>query len=407
MFSTYTAIEAIAAGIAVVVALVASPVVASQAEFAECRADLQQQARTAGISEHTVNAVLAQVQYVERVIELDRQQPEFSQTFADYFSRRVTSTRVEKGRELLLEHAELLDRVQRRTGVPAHYLVAFWGLETNFGSFFGNMPAADSLATLACDKRRSRYFTGELMAALQILDSGDIGIEQMVGSWAGALGHVQFMPSTFLKYAVDEDGDGRRDLWGSVPDAMASAGNFLQQLGWVRALRWGREVRLPENFDFSLIGRDKKRPLTQWLEIGVTNAFGDPLPPLTLSAAVLLPAGHQGPAFLTYRNFDVIMGWNRSEHYALAVGRLADRIAGAGRLIRPLPDDGVRLARADVIRLQSELNALGFALGNPDGILGPATRGALSRFQHTNGLVADGHLDQQLIDAISAAVADN
>ncbi|MCZ6709652.1 MAG: lytic murein transglycosylase [Gammaproteobacteria bacterium] len=377
---------------------------AGQSEFAECRSDLQQQARTAGISDHTVNEVLAQVQYVERVIELDRQQPEFSQTFADYFSRRVTPARVEKGRELLVEHGELLARVQQRTGVPSHYLVAFWGLETNFGSFFGNMPAPDSLATLACDERRSRYFTGELIAALQILDSGDIGIEQMVGSWAGALGHVQFMPSTFLKYAVDEDGDGRRDLWGSVPDAMASAGNFLQQLGWVRALRWGREVRLPENFDFSLIGREKKRPLTQWVEIGVTNAFGDRLPPLNLSAAVLLPAGHQGPAFLTYRNFDVIMGWNRSEHYALAVGRLADRIAGAGRLIRPLPDDGVRLARADVIRLQSELNALGFALGAPDGILGPATRGALSRFQHSSGLVADGHLDQELIDAVSAAV---
>ncbi len=396
----------IATGIGVVVALVSSPVIAGQSEFAECRIDLQQQARTAGISDHTVNEVLAQVQYVERVIELDRQQPEFSQTFADYFSRRVTSARVAKGRELLAEHGELLTRVQQRTGVPSHYLVAFWGLETNFGSFFGNMPAADSLATLACDERRSRYFTGELMAALQILDSGDIGIEQMVGSWAGALGHVQFMPSTFLEYAVDEDGDGRRDLWGSVPDAMASAGNFLQQLGWVRGLRWGREVRIPENFDFSLIGREKKRPLTQWIEIGVTNAFGDPLPPLSLSAAVLLPAGHQGPAFLTYRNFDVIMGWNRSEHYALAVGRLADRIAGAGRLMRPLPEDGVRLARADVIRLQSELDALGFALGNPDGILGPATRGALSRFQHSNGLVADGHLDQELIDAISAAIAN-
>ncbi len=393
----------IATGIGVVVALVSSPVIAGQSEFAECRSDLQQQARTAGISDHTVNEVLAQVQYVERVIELDRQQPEFTQTFADYFSRRVTPVRVEKGRALLVEHRELLDRVQRRTGVPAHYLLAFWGLETNFGSFFGNMPAPDALATLACDERRSRFFTGELMAALQILDSGDISLEQMVGSWAGALGHVQFMPSTFLKYAVDEDGDGRRDLWGSVPDAMASAGNFLQQLGWVPALRWGREVRLPGNFDFSLTGRNNERPLTRWIEIGITNAFGDPLPPLNLPAAVLLPAGHLGPAFLTYQNFRVIMGWNRSEYYALAVGHLADRIAGAGRLIRPLPDDGVRLARADVIRLQSELNALGFALGAPDGILGPATRGALGRFQHSNGLVADGHLDQELIDAIGAA----
>ena len=181
-------ISLLATGIGVVVALVSSTVVASQSQFAECVGELQQQARSAGISERTVNEVLAEVQFVERVIELDRQQPEFSQTFSDYFSRRVTSARVEKGRALLVEHRDLLDRVQRRTGVPAHYLVAFWGLETNFGSFFGNMPAADSLATLACDERRSRFFTRELMAALQILDSGDIGVEQMVGSWAGALG---------------------------------------------------------------------------------------------------------------------------------------------------------------------------------------------------------------------------
>jgi len=388
--------------------LAPTAVLAAQSQepgFAECVTGLQARARAEGISPPIVDDVLGQVNYLPRVIELDRKQPEFTQTFADYFSRRVTPTRIDKGRALLAEHRALLARVQTQTGVPPHYLVAFWGLETNFGSYFGNMPAPDSLATLACDQRRSKFFTAELMAALQILDAGDIDSDRMVGSWAGALGHVQFMPSTFLRYAVDGDGDGRRDLWGSVPDAMASAGNFLQQLGWEPGLRWGREVRLPERFDFSLAGRKKQRPLYEWVDLGITNALGQPLPPLDLPAALLVPAGYDGPAFLTYRNFRVIMGWNRSEYYALAVGHLADRIAGAGTLAQPLPTDGVRLSRAQVKQLQINLQLLGYDVGKPDGILGPATRAALSQFQQRGGLIADGHLDQELMDAVNAAAA--
>jgi len=189
-----------------------------------------------------------------------------------------------------------------------------------------------------------------------------------------------------------------------VPDAMASAGNFLQQLGWVPGLRWGREVRLPEKFDFSLTGRDQRRPLADWRDLGVTDVSGQLLPPLDLPSALLVPAGHKGPAFVTYQNFQVIMGWNRSEYYALAVGHLADRIAGAGQLSRPLPEDGVRLSHAQVIQLQNELQSLGYDVGTPDGILGPATRGALSAFQRSTGLVADGHLDQELVDAVDAAM---
>ena len=375
----------------------------NEGAFAQCVVNLQRQARAEGISDQTIDEVLGQVTYIDRVIELDRKQPEFTQTFADYFSKRVTPTRVEKGRALLAGHAALLARVQMKTGVPPHYLVAFWGLETNFGSYFGNMSAPDSLATLACDQRRSKFFTAELIAALQILDAGDIDADRMVGSWAGALGHVQFMPSTFLRYAVDGDGDGRRDLWGSVPDAMASAGNFLQQLGWEPGLRWGREVRLSKNFDFSLAGRNKQRPLHEWADLGITNALGQPLPTLDLPAALIVPAGYGGPAFLTYQNFRVIMGWNRSEYYALAVGHLADRIAGAGTLAQELPTDGVRLSRAQVKQLQADLQSLGFDVGKPDGIMGPATRGALSEFQQRGGLIADGHLDQELMDAVTAA----
>ncbi len=287
--------------------------------------------------------------------------------------------------------------------MPPQYLVAFWGLETNFGAYFGKVPVPDSLATLACDQRRSGFFTGELMQALHIIDAGDITADRMVGSWAGAMGHVQFMPSVFQKYAVDADHDGRRDLWDSVPDALASAANFLHGLGWQRGLRWGREARLPDSFDYGLTGLGQHRPLSQWVSMGVTDAWGRPLPRLDIDAAVLVPSGHKGPAFLVYHNFDVIMGWNRSQFYALSVGRLADEIAGGGPLRQPPPADAMRVSRDQVRELQVELARLGFDVGKPDGIFGPATRRALSRFQQQRNLVADGNLDAEALDAVREA----
>ncbi|MEQ8857563.1 MAG: lytic murein transglycosylase [Pseudomonadales bacterium] len=376
-------------------------------DFAACIVDLKTEALAAGVSAAVVDQVLDAVTRVDRVIELDRAQPEFTQTFTDYYNRRVTAQRVARGREMLAEHRALLERIQRETGVPAHYLVAFWGLETNFGSYFGNMPIPDSLATLACDQRRSRYFAGELINALRIVDAGDISPDRMVGSWAGAMGHVQFMPSVFLRYAIDADGDGRRDLWGSVEDAMSSAANFLRGIGWEPGQRWGREVRLPAGFEFGLAGRDAKRPLGEWVDLGVTDAYGRALPTLDLPAALLVPSGHTGPAFLVYRNFDVIMRWNRSEFYALSVGRLADEIAGAGPLRQPPPADALRATRDQVRQLQTDLALLGFDVGEPDGIFGPATRGALSRFQQQHRFVADGHLDSEALEAVHRAALES
>ncbi len=361
--------------------------------FQQCVASLQDVARTQGISSHTVDQVLAGVSYLDKVIELDRRQPEFTTPFSEYLGLRVTEQKVKKGRELYQQHRDLLQRVTRETGVPGHYLVAFWGLETNYGTYFGKMSTLDSLATLACDPRRSEYFTGELMSALKIIDSGDIEPERMQGSWAGALGHVQFMPSVFLKYARDADQDGTRDLWGSVPDAMLSAGTFLQGIGWKPQLRWGREVLLPKEFNYRLAGLGQTKSLAEWRQQGLTDAFGRPLPDVDVQASLLVPAGHEGPAFLVYDNFDVIMRWNRSEYYALAVGHLADRIAGAGPLQNPPPSDTPRLSRQIVLQLQERLIASGVDPGSPDGILGPATRKALREYQHQNGLVADGYPD--------------
>jgi membrane-bound lytic murein transglycosylase B len=229
----------------------------------------------------------------------------------------------------------------------------------------------------------------------------------MLGSWAGAMGHVQFMPSVFQRYALDADDDGRRDLWGSIPDALASAANFLRGIGWEPGLRWGREARLPESFEYGLAGRDQPQPLSAWVALGVTDAYGRPLPRLDLPAALLVPSGHAGPAFLAYDNFDVIMRWNRSEYYALSVGRLADEIAGSDPLRRPPPADTLQISRDQVHQLQADLGALGYDAGEPDGIFGPASRSALSRFQRQRGLVADGHLDAEVLDAVRAAAVES
>ena len=374
---------------------------AQEAGFAACISELQHRARTEKLSARVIDGVLGKLQQQPRVIELDRSQPEFTQTFADYFYRRVTPQRIARGQELLSQHDLFLSDLSKRYGIPGHYLVAFWGLETNYGAYLGKMPTLDSLATLACDERRSEYFTDELIQALILLEREAFSVAEMRGSWAGAMGHTQFMPSAYNRYAIDGDGDGRVNLWTSERDALASGANFLENLGWQKGERWGREIILPGGFPYSKTGLGNSQPLAYWRSLGVRFANGMPIPDTDIEASVLVPAGHSGPAFLVYSNFSVILGWNRSEYYALAVGLLADRLIGAGPLLRPPSFNEVALSRSTVEDMQRQLNHLGFDAGEIDGVIGSMTQSALRNFQVSNGMIADGYPDRKTLCALS------
>ena len=374
--------------------------------FSVCTAELAEQALEQGVSQTTVDAIFPKLEYQARVIELDRSQPEFVQTFPGYFSKRVTDWRTTKGQEMLAKHEKLLDALNDKYGIPPHYLLAFWGLETNFGGYKGKMSVLDSLATLACDPRRSTYFTQELLVAVKLLERESLTKDEMVGSWAGAMGHTQFMPSAYTHYAVDGDNDGQINLWNSEEDALTSAANFLKSLGWKPGFRWGREITLPEGFNFQLSGYKNRRSLSEWHELGVTKADGSPLGEDDTTAYVIVPAGHAGPAFIAYPNFRVIMRWNNSEFYAIAVGVLADRIAGAPGIKATLPDLPA-YSRTDIIALQRKLNKLGYDVGKPDGIIGPATREGIRNYQIANKMIADGFPGLDVMAALKVTPSQN
>jgi membrane-bound lytic murein transglycosylase B len=391
------------AGLALLSQVLALPAIAQpDSGFDSCIAGLGDRARNAGVAVELVEQVLASLSPVERVIELDRKQPEFVQTFGEYLALRVTDSRVQRGRQLLADHQAFLEDVLERYGVPPRYLIAFWGLETNFGSYLGNVPTLDALATLACDPRRGEFFAGEFVDALQLVQREDLPLEQLRGSWAGAVGHTQFMPSSYLRYAVDGDSDGQVDLWHSEVDALASGANFLRSLGWVPGQRWGRQVALPPGFPYEMAGLDQRQPLAKWASLGVRQSDGTALPVADFEASLLLPAGHRGPAFLVYDNFSVVMRWNQSQSYALSVALLADRLAGAP----PLPDSPALsepLRREDVAAAQRALNALGHDVGAADGVVGSRTRAALRAFQLARGLPADGYPDPTTLETLNKA----
>lgn len=371
-------------------------------DFAAWLEGVRKEALDRGISPATLDRALTGLQPIPRVIELDQRQPEFVDAFLDYLDRRVTPARIEEGRRQLQQQQTLLAEIQRRYGIPPHILVALWGLETNYGGHLGDYPVPAALATLAFDTRRSEFFREQLFDALAILEAGHITPEAMKGSWAGAMGHLQFMPSTFVAYAVDADGDGRKDLWRSLPDAFASAANYLRHLGWRSDESWGREVRLPERFDWELARPNLTKPVNAWSAMGVRQANGSPLPRSELPGAILLPQGHKGPAFLVYRNFNLIMNWNRSLNYALAVGHLSDRLRGLPELRHGQAARHERVTRQQVVDLQRQLDALGFEPGEPDGVIGARTRAALKAFQRSVGLPQDGYPSPEVMARVRA-----
>jgi len=374
---------------------------AVQRGFARWVANYRVDARAAGIDEATLGAAFAEVHYLARVVELDRAQPEFSRTAWDYLDAAVSPQRVALGQDKLLQFRAEADAAAARYGVPAALVVAIWGIESNYGANHGSIPTIDALATLGFDGRREAWARGQLLAALKIIANGDIARAQMIGSWAGAMGQTQFLPSVFLAYAVDADGDGRRDIWGSLADVMASTANFLKASGWQAGQPWGVEVELPPGFDLGRADDALRQSGALWAAEGVRTADGAALPELG-DAAILLPAGARGPAFLVGRNFRAILRYNNSTSYALAVGLLAQRIAGGPGVQAAWPRDLPALTRSQLLALQTALNALGFASGAPDGLMGPATRAALRGYQRSVGLPPDGYPTLDLLQRVQA-----
>ncbi|WP_255568661.1 lytic murein transglycosylase [Comamonas sp. NLF-1-9] len=373
---------------------------AEQAEdFSAWLAGFAKEARQAGIRQDTLDATLAKARLLPQVLELDRAQPEFVRPIWTYLDGAVSTQRILAGKAQRQLHAGALDSAAERYGVPASIITAIWGIESSYGTHFGSFRTVDALATLAWDGRRRDWARGELMAALTIVDQGQIPAAKLVGSWAGAMGHTQFLPSVYLKYAVDADGDGKRDIWNSVPDVLASTANFLAQSGWRPSEPWGAEVRLPPNFDYSRTELSVRQDSDAWAAEGVRSMDGKVLPAMR-DASILTPAGRLGPAVMVGNNFRVLLRYNSSTNYALAVSLLARQIDGGPALLAPWPRQLKPLARSEIEALQMALNRLGMDAGEPDGVVGPATRAGLRRYQSSTGQTPDGYPTQELLQRL-------
>ena len=378
------------------VALAGAPL----ADTASFVSGLWPDAQRMGVSRQAFDAAFSGYRPLANVMELTRRQPEFTATVADYIGRRVTAAQVSKGREMRQRHGQVLAAISQRYGVQSEVVLAIWGMETNFGGFMGGTNTIHALATLTQNNYRRDFFRNELLTALRIVSEGHVRPSNMVGSWAGAMGHTQFMPTSFMRYAVDYTGDGTKDIWTSIPDALASTANYLREHGWRPGETWGYEIRLPSGFDFARAEQMGSAPLSQWQQMGVARASGSAFPRPGDVARLYLPQGANGPAFLVLHNFDVIKRYNNSNSYALAVGHLADRILGSGGFVASWPAGDYALSSAQRVELQTQLNRRGFDVGGPDGVIGPRTRAAIMAFQRQNGMPADGHASGLLLNRL-------
>ncbi|MBS7532730.1 lytic murein transglycosylase [Ancylobacter sonchi] len=373
---------------------------AAEANFSRCIASLEPKARQAGVSAAGFRRLTAGLTPDMSIMKKLETQPEFSRTPGEYVEMLVSETRIQKGRQAMAENAAVFQAVERTYGVDPYVVAAIWGIETNYGGARGSYPVIQATATLACVGRRQAYFRDEFVAALRIVDRGDIPESHLRGSWAGAFGLTQFMPTAFQRDAIDFDGDGHRNVVDSVADAMGSTANKLKRGGWKPGMSWGYEVVAPRNFDYLLADKSIRKPLREWAALGVTRASGQAFPNGEATAYLLLPSGANGPAFLMTDNFRAILSYNPADAYALAIGHLADRIRGGGPFVTPWPEDMRMLSRAERSELQQRLASRGFDPGSADGTMGQKTRIAVREFQVSVGMLPDGHPTGDVLDRL-------
>jgi lytic murein transglycosylase len=382
---------------AVVIPLLLALASPARADFASCVASIKSEASGKGVSSATLKAAFDGLQPDPKVLEFEGFQPEFKTPIWDYMAALVDDERVADGRAAMAKHAKALSEAEQRFGVSKYVIAAIWGVESNFGGEMGSRPMVQSLTTLACSgSRRPAFYRGELMATLKIADRGDIPLEKLNGSWAGAFGQTQFMPTTFLRLAVDLDGSGR-DIVDNPAAALGSTGNYLGKSGWRSGEPWGFEVKLPPGYS-GPSGRKAKAPMSSWATRGITRVDGRPLG--DGSAGLLLPAGADGPAFLVMHNFDVIYTYNAAESYTLAIAILAQRLAGGQGIVTPWPTDDPGLSRAERREMQALLTKHGYDVGAPDGAIGAKTKSAIADFEGKNGLGVDGRASTKVLEAL-------
>ncbi|MFS8036901.1 lytic murein transglycosylase [Xanthobacter sp. AM11] len=374
----------------------------AQANFPACIAGMWPLAQAKGVSRRTFDRYTARLEPQMKIMDYLDSQPEFSKPIGAYVNMLVTDWRVKKGREVLERYKPIFDKVEKAYGVDRYAVTAIWGIESTYGDpdGIGSRNVLDSTATLACIGRRQDYFRDEFIATLQILEKGDVPYDHMKGSWAGAFGPTQFMPTSFQRFAVDFDGDGKRNVVDSIPDIIASTANNLKLDGWEFGKAWGYEVVLPQGFDYRNANRTLKRTLGEWGNMGVRRAGGMAFPRPADTAYLLLPAGANGPAFLMMKNFDAILKYNPADAYALAIGHLADRLRGGGAFAQPWPKEERGLSKAERLEIQNRLTQRGYDIGNVDGILGQKTRVAIQDFQARAGLLPDGYPDLSVLQQL-------
>ena len=360
-------------------------------------------AKAAGITRQTYDLAFKGMTPDPKVVEAANFQPEYVKPIGEYIDRVVSDKRVETGKTKLVENKELLDAIEKRYGVDRHIIVAIWGVESNFGTQPGDMNVIRSLATLIYTGTKAKFAKPQLIAALKILQRGDINFEAMNGSWAGAMGHTQFIPTTYQAYAVDYDGDGKRNIWGDVPDALASTASYLKVSNWRTGESWGYEVALPKGFNPAKVSESTSKALADWDKLGIVRANGATYPRPGDKATLFAPAGTNGPAFLVLNNFRSILRYNVAKSYALAVGHLSDRLRGEGPFVHPWPTDENHLSLDQRMELQRLLVTKGLMTGDPDGVIGPATLEALKTYQRSNGLPVDGFPSQTLLEKLRKA----